>query len=176
VSQHSSLTNRLSHRLSEADLLADLARSEPGSGNLNNEMLDASIARILARWQQINDRKPSAAPHVFDTPKAAKMIYGGRRKIDHVFGVNGFSVSPAWDIMLDLYVARSSNKAVSTSSACIGAACPSTTGLRWLRILEQRGLLTKADDATDGRRSFYSLTEVGVSLTEAAIQASFPSP
>jgi len=175
VSQHSNLTQQPVRRLAEADLLGGLTQSDPASDNLNNDMLDAAISRVLARWQEFGEKRPSAAHFPSDTVAAAKMIYGARRKIDNVFGVNGFSVSPAWDIMLDLYAAHFSNTAISISSACIGAACPPTTGLRWLQILERQGLIAKTGDTTDGRRSFCSLTDRGISLTEKAITASLSS-
>lgn len=175
MSQHSNLSNHPVYQLSDSDLQSRPTHSEPNFENLSEDALDAAISRVLARSQAVHGQKSGNTSQLLDTPAAAKMIYGARRKIDDVFGVNGFSVSPAWDIMLDLYIARAGDRAISTSSACIGAACPPTTGLRWLRILEQQALVTKTDDATDGRRSFYNLTSTGVSLTEEAIRATFSS-
>jgi DNA-binding MarR family transcriptional regulator len=64
---------------------------------------------------------------------------------------------PAWDILLDLYVARVRGKPISISSACIAAGTSSTTGLRWLRRLERSGAIVRKPDPADARRSFLEL-------------------
>jgi len=72
---------------------------------------------------------------------------------------------PAWDILLDLYAAEEEGLHISVSSACVAAAVPSTTALRWLRILCERGLITRRADSFDGRRVFVSLSEEGRAAT-----------
>lgn len=99
----------------------------------------------------------------------ASNLYSARRKVDQIFGVSGFSASPAWDIMLDLYRARLGGKQVSVTSACIGAACPATTGLRWLQLLEKRALIERTADHIDRRRIVVELTEQGKLKVEAAM-------
>jgi hypothetical protein len=91
----------------------------------------------------------------------ARKIYSARRKVDEIFGVPGFSVSPAWDILLDLYRAKNMGKEISVTSACIGAACPPTTALRWLQALESLQLVKRQQDHEDKRRSMVELTEGG---------------
>ena len=44
------------------------------------------------------------------------------------------------------------------TSACIGAAVPTTTALRWLALLEERGLIVREADPTDARRIFVRLS------------------
>jgi hypothetical protein len=89
----------------------------------------------------------------------ASQIYAARREVDKVFGMEGFATSPAWDILLDLYVAADSNREISITSACIGAACPPTTGLRWIQVLESMHLLTREQDSEDRRRVIVEITE-----------------
>ncbi|KPF63306.1 hypothetical protein IP79_10240 [Porphyrobacter sp. AAP60] len=91
----------------------------------------------------------------------ASKIYSARRDVDKIFGMHGFSVSPAWDIILDLYKANALGQDISVSSACIGAACPATTGLRWIQALENMKLIERRPDPEDRRRFVVSLTEVG---------------
>jgi DNA-binding MarR family transcriptional regulator len=50
---------------------------------------------------------------------------------------------------------------ISTSSLCMGAAVPSTTALRWIRHLEELGLVHREDSASDGRVNWQSLTPKG---------------
>jgi hypothetical protein len=72
---------------------------------------------------------------------------------------------PAWDIMLNLLAAEISQYRVSISNACIASAVPATTALRWLKLLERRGLIMRRSDAHDGRRVFVELTpEASVAL------------
>ncbi|MBY8820830.1 MarR family transcriptional regulator [Sphingomonas colocasiae] len=66
---------------------------------------------------------------------------------------------PAWDLLLDLFIAGEENKSVSITSACIASGAPPTTALRWIGVLDERGLIAKMPDSEDGRRIYVSLTE-----------------
>lgn len=79
-----------------------------------------------------------------------------RRSRDELFAEPIFA-DPAWDILLDLYAAHLENSSVSVSSACIAAAVPGTTALRWLTMLTERGLVHRQDDPFDRRRAYVSL-------------------
>jgi len=89
----------------------------------------------------------------------ARASYAKRRKRTTLFGDPELFGEPAWDILLDLYVAQVENKTVSVSSACIGSASPPTTGLRWLGVLADQGLLEREHDPQDQRRVLVRLTE-----------------
>lgn len=65
---------------------------------------------------------------------------------------------PAWDMMLDLYLAQAVDRHVAVSSLCIASGVPTTTALRWIRILEKDGLLVRERDRDDARRSFVKLS------------------
>lgn len=69
---------------------------------------------------------------------------------------------PAWDILVDLFIAKAAGVRISISSACIASRVPYTTALRWLKLLEQNGLIARFDDSDDGRRSWIELTEDGL--------------
>jgi hypothetical protein len=83
--------------------------------------------------------------------------------------MTGFAVSPAWDMMLDLYQAKVKGRPISVTSACIGGACPATTGLRWLQVLESHHLVVRKPDAADKRRFVVELTEGGRARMERAL-------
>lgn len=74
-----------------------------------------------------------------------------RRLREKLFGTDLFA-DPAWDMMLDLYAAQLEGNEVSVSSLCIAAAVPTTTALRWIKLLSQRGWLLRSHDPGDGRR------------------------
>ena len=100
----------------------------------------------------------------------AREVYVGRRRRARYMSADLFG-EPTWDILLDLYVAAREGRRVPTTSACIGAHVPPTTALRWLRILETRGLVGREDDGRDGRRTFVKLTARGEAVMEAFLGA-----
>lgn len=81
-----------------------------------------------------------------------------RRLREKLFGTDLFA-DPAWDMMLDLYAAQLEGNEVSVSSLCIAAAVPTTTALRWIKLLSQRGWLLRSHDPGDGRRVNMHLSE-----------------
>jgi hypothetical protein len=91
----------------------------------------------------------------------ARKAYALRRKRAAIFGNPDLFGEPAWDILLDLYIAAGEGKPVSVSSACIGSAAPATTGLRWLGVLADEGLVVREADAEDHRRVLVRLTPSG---------------
>lgn len=74
-----------------------------------------------------------------------------RRLRESLFSSDLFA-DPAWDMLLDLYAAELEEHDVSVSSLCIAAAVPTTTALRWIKMLSQRGWLSRCQDPNDGRR------------------------
>lgn len=98
----------------------------------------------------------------------AREIYAERRRRHKYLPADLFG-EPTWDILLDLYIAAREDRRVPTTSACIGAHVPPTTALRWLRILEARGLVEREDDGRDGRRTFVCLTPSGLSAMDACL-------
>ena len=92
----------------------------------------------------------------------ARLAYDLRRSRGTVFGDHDLFGEPAWDILLDLYVAHCDDKPVSVSSACIGSAAPPTTGLRWLGVLTEQGLILREHDPDDQRRVLVRLSDSGL--------------
>lgn len=84
-----------------------------------------------------------------------------RRLREKLFGTDLFA-DPAWDMMLDLYAAQLEGNEVSVSSLCIAAAVPTTTALRWIKLLSQRGWLLRSHDPGDGRRVNMHLSDTAL--------------
>lgn len=99
----------------------------------------------------------------------AREIYAVRRRRHKALPADLFG-EPTWDILLDLYIAAREDRRVPTTSACIGAHVPPTTALRWLRILEARGLVEREDDGRDGRRTFVCLTFRGLAAMDQTLE------
>ena len=101
--------------------------------------------------------------------RRAEELYMARRRRDRVFQAFDLFGEPAWDMMLDLFVMQARNRQVSVSSSCIAAAVPSTTALRYLKKLEENGLITIANDPYDRRKRYLKLSPTGVDLICAAL-------
>jgi hypothetical protein len=92
--------------------------------------------------------------------ETAKALYRARRQREHYFGALAAAFSePAWDLMLDLFIARREGRRVSVTSAAIAANVPSTTALRWIMLLEEQGVVSREPDPRDRRRSWLCLEE-----------------
>jgi len=91
----------------------------------------------------------------------ARQTYEDRRRRTKIFQSEELFGEPAWDILLDLFIAAKERRRVSVTSACIGSAVPSTTALRWISILERQGLLTREADPGDARRVYVRLSPPG---------------
>jgi len=94
-------------------------------------------------------------------PVLLENIARNRRRRADFFG-KGLFADPAWDMIVDLAIARSRFVRVSVSSLCIASGVPPTTALRWIGLLVDRGVFQREDDATDRRRALVSLTDGGM--------------
>ncbi|WP_245824587.1 winged helix DNA-binding protein [Sphingomonas azotifigens] len=69
--------------------------------------------------------------------------------------------NPAWDMLIDLFIAQEAGTPISVSSLCYAANVPSTTALRWIKMLETAGLISRTSDPSDARRVHLALTPEG---------------
>ncbi len=99
---------------------------------------------------------PAASASVEDLVAYARHLYRMRRKRDALFP--GLFADPAWDMMLDLFVAYVEGRQTCVSSVCIAAAVPPTTGLRWITKLVEEGVFERHEDALDRRRTYVALS------------------
>lgn len=83
-----------------------------------------------------------------------------RREREQCFDADLFA-DPAWDILLDLAHADATGATLSVTDVCVGACVPPTTALRWIGVLQERGLIERHDDPGDRRRGWLALTEAG---------------
>jgi DNA-binding MarR family transcriptional regulator len=77
---------------------------------------------------------------------------------------------PAWDILLDLFVAECEGRRRTVSTVGLAGKVPATTALRWINVLEREGLVSREDDPRDGRRQFLELTHAGLSAMTCYFQ------
>jgi hypothetical protein len=128
-----------------------------------NELLAIAHELELSEGQVRTDEVASAHS-VKDSPvwaEVARTAYRDRRRRADIFQDATLFGEPAWDILLDLFIAAKERKRLPVTSACIGAAVPATTALRWLTVLEDKGLILRENDMTDARRVFVRLSTDG---------------
>lgn len=87
----------------------------------------------------------------------ARKLLAQRRRREQIFGADLFG-EPIWDMLLDLFANASEGRQVSVSSLCIASGAPTTTALRYVAMLVDRGLLLRFRDARDGRRVLIELS------------------
>ena len=88
-----------------------------------------------------------------------------RASRDRIFG-KGLFGEPAWDILLDLYAAQLRSRQESVASVCVAAGVPSSTAVRWIKILLNEGLVLRLSDTRDEYRCLLALTPKGVEAME----------
>jgi hypothetical protein len=119
----------------------------------------AQIRHQASATQQEPQRAGASAPLTL-----ARKAYHERRRRDQVFLGIGIFGEPAWDILLDLFIARETGANIAVSSACIAAAAPGTTALRYIEALHSRGLVERDPDPDDRRRIWLRLSDRGYRL------------
>jgi len=90
--------------------------------------------------------------------KAIRQMLHQRRIRGQYLAADLFA-DPAWDMLLDLYAAQLEREPVSVSSLCIAAGVPTTTALRWIKVMTDAGMFVRKDDPRDGRRILIGLSE-----------------
>ena len=163
-----------------AGIRADLRRQNAHAGELRD--LAGEIARLSELVQRLDatarGERGEGAPSRSESPieeirelwgvpsEARRLIAVVRRTMRarttraEYFPSDLFS-DPAWDMLLDLALARLTGKRVSVSSLCLAAGVPATTALRRLDDLCAANMTTRLPDVADGRRKFVELTDDG---------------
>lgn len=96
----------------------------------------------------------------------AKGLYACRQLIESRPAKTGLFGDPAWNILLDLFIAHMLGKCVCVTDTALAGNVPVTTALRWLSSLERTSLVERRRDHTDRRRSFVFLSGSGISYVK----------
>ncbi|MDB5723498.1 MAG: regulatory protein MarR [Novosphingobium sp.] len=73
----------------------------------------------------------------------ARKLSADRRRRAEIAGTGDLFGEPAWDILLGLFIAGCEGRRLSVATACSGAGAPESTALRWITILEKRGMIVR---------------------------------
>lgn len=136
-------------------------------------LLEPSRLRALSdEIRLLADRlaNPRSAPDHPVTAADVRAIIRARRMRRDYLDSDLFA-DPAWDMLLDLTAARLEGRPVSVSSLCLASGVAPTTALRWIGMLEGRGLITREPAPDDRRKVFISLTDAATEAMERYLTA-----
>jgi len=149
-----------------ARALAMLSKNERHAGPERRERSD----RREGDRREVVDRRGHSGDKAMPAIPAIRAMIRARRLRDQYFSGEMFA-DPAWDMLLDLLLARLEQRTVAVSSLCIAAAVPPTTALRWIKRLTDEGVFVRTADPRDGRRVFIDLSDEAAEGMAAYINA-----
>lgn len=153
-------------------VLAELSRSIAAPGTASGG--DEPGAGASAGGSAGDDAGDTARSATSARLSAATAWIRARACRDQALGDDLF-FDPAWSILLELYVHHRQRTAMSITALCLAAKIPPSTGLRWVTLLEKRGLVTREADPFDKRKSYARLTPAGVGRIERALDDAIDS-
>lgn len=78
---------------------------------------------------------------------------------------------PAWQIMLELFIARVEGKKLMTTSLCIGSGASTSTALRYIGELQDRGWIVSQRSELDNRLRLLEMSDEGFFKMGAYLRA-----
>ena len=155
-----------------------LGQNRPAPGNAARmplaERLSTLIDQIAGMAEEAGGTMATAHGQQAAQPASladlARRFYSQRRRRSRHLPAGLFG-EPAWDILLDLFIAAEEGRRIPVTSACIAADVPATTGLRWLQVLENSALVERRADPADGRRTHVALTVAGYTAMATCLAA-----
>lgn len=99
----------------------------------------------------------------------AQHMLRNRRIRPRFFGADLFG-EPEFDILLELFVHQRLGRTLSTTGACSLSGVPTTTALRYIFALVERGWIERMPDAADGRRVLLTITAEGLAIMHCYLE------
>jgi hypothetical protein len=106
----------------------------------------------------IQDAKRAVAMQSADMTEFAGKVLAGRRQRDRYFDPVLFS-NPAWDILLNLFVADADGRPVTVLESCLASTVPQGVALRWLGYLKQEEMVIETPDPGRPRQTIIRLSD-----------------
>ena len=134
---------------------------------MNNVSVRGAFVRNFSPAEAVSEVQALRAPFPeshSQTPYAriasVRRTIAARADRKRIFNTSLFS-DPAWDMLLELYVASLAQRRLQISRLMERTGVPGTTTLRWIAVLEKEGLIQRQSDRLDARLVLLSLTDEG---------------
>lgn len=119
------------------------------------QKLNRDLERMHYSLDEVDSTISASDDQLLKVAKSLAFIWKSRKS----FVDENLMADPGWLILLSLKIAELSNDRLQISTVCIDSGSPSTTGLRWIKLLESKSIIKIEPDLHDGRRKFVFLTE-----------------
>lgn len=131
--------------------------ASPGFRQLAGE-IDA-ISTVLGLNRESKSQTDNLTLSAKELGEMIKGHIASRQRRAKFFPADIFA-DPAWDILLEVFLADIEQRRLTISCACMAACVPQTTALRWISSMTATGLLERHPDRHDGRRHYVQLSAV----------------
>lgn len=114
---------------------------------------------------------PRAVPtsHQFDALAIARALKENFAKREEVLPILP-ACNPGWRILIELYIARRERVRVSITDITLLTNLAGATSLRWLKLLDDGGLVIRQPDINDRRRFWLCLTDRGLGTVSEVLE------
>jgi DNA-binding MarR family transcriptional regulator len=130
---------------------------DPGPADSDVQQLLSISSDLESVARKLSRRAPVSQSEAERVRLATAILRTRTRRAEYLPGLD-FG-EPAWDMLLDLFVAGAAGVPISVSSLCQAARVPHTTALRWVSVLTEAGYIARERDQQDGRRIYTRLTD-----------------
>jgi len=127
----------------------------------------AQLARQLRLRPQAANEGGRGPKDTLERKREALNDLKSMRRLRSKYFPSDLFSDPCWEMLLDLYDAHLSEVEVTVTSLGAASGVPQTTALRRMDVLQGHGLIARAEDKNDQRRTIIRLTEAGLSAVES---------
>ena len=126
----------------------------------SGSLVDTGLNLIKAVTVIANDEASAVEKKEFCV-KQAQLELDNRRARSDSLPVDFFG-EPAWQMLLELYIAHYREEQFTVTNLCLASNEPQTTALRWIDILEGHGYVCRTSASYDKRLKIVSLSESAI--------------
>lgn len=126
--------------------------------------LECVTASLLSKISPNHRQKKNvdSSSSCLDVSAASKIrrMFEERDEREEAFENSRFISDPGLGILLEMYLAKITQRRICVSDLCIASRVLHTTVLLWISLYEKRNLIRRIPDRIDARRIYLELTPV----------------